>query len=138
MKSQKIILVILVVILFVLNVQSQWNANWIWQAADGPKNTWMCFRKNVTLESDPSIAYARIAADSKYWLWINGKLAVFEGQLKRNPDQNNTCYDSVNLAPFLKAGSNTIAALVWYLGKEGFSHHSSGKGGFLFDANFWP
>jgi hypothetical protein len=136
MKVNKITFIMLVLITFVLNVQSQWTANWIWQSADGPKNTWMCFRKNVTLASAPSIAYARIAADSKYWLWINGQLVVFEGQLKRNPDLTNTYYDSLNLAPFLKSGANTIAALVWYWGKEGFSHHSSGKGGFLFDANF--
>jgi len=121
---------------FSVSVYSQWTANWIWQSADGPQNTWMCFRKTVTLASAPSVAYARIAADSKYWLWINGRLAVFDGQLKRNPDPKNTYYDSVNLASYLTSGANTIAAQVWYWGKEGFGHHSSGKGGFLFDANF--
>ena len=120
---------------FSVSAYSQWAANWIWQSADGPSNTWMCFRKTVTLASAPSTAYARIAADSKYWLWINGKLVIFEGQLKRNPDPRNTYYDSVNLASCLTAGSNTIAAQVWYWGKEGFGHHSSGKGGFLFDAD---
>ena len=124
------------VIVSTLPAQSQWAANWIWQSVDGPQNTWMCFRKTVTLASAPSTAYARIAADSKYWLWINGKMVIFEGQLKRNPDPKNTYYDSVNLAPYLTSGSNTIAAQVWYWGKEGFGHHSSGKGGFLFDANF--
>ena len=29
------------------------------------------------------MALAKIACDSKYWMWINGELAVFEGQLKR-------------------------------------------------------
>jgi len=115
---------------------SQWTANWIWQTADGPVNTWMCFRKTVTLASAPATAYTRIAADSKYWLWINGQLVVFEGQLKRNANHNDTYYDSLNLAPYLKAGANTIAAQVWYWGKEGFDHHSSGKGGFLFDGDF--
>jgi alpha-L-rhamnosidase len=124
------------VIVSTLPAQSQWAANWIWQSADGPQNTWMCFRKTVTLASAPSTAYARIAADSKYWLWINGKLVIFEDQLKRNPDPKNTYYDSVNLASYLTSGSNTIAAQVWYWGKEGFGHHSSGRGGFLFDANF--
>jgi hypothetical protein len=114
------------VIVFALPVQSQWAANWIWQSADGPSNTWMCFRKAVTLASAPSAAYARIAADSKYWLWINGRLVVFEGQLKRNPNRNDTYYDSVNLASYLASGENIIAAQVWYWGKEGFSHHSSG------------
>jgi alpha-L-rhamnosidase len=136
MKARKKALIMMMVIAFTLPVQSQWAANWIWQSADGPQNTWMCFRKTVTLASSPSAAYARIAADSKYWLWINGKLVIFEGQLKRNPDPRNTYYDSVNLSSYLTSGSNTIAAQVWYWGKEGFGHHSSGKGGFLFDADF--
>lgn len=114
---------------------AQWNANWIWQTADGPQNTWMCFRKTVTLASVPASAPVRIAADSKYWLWVNGKLVVFEGQLKRSLP-SGTYYDSLNLAPHLTAGSNTLAVLVWYWGKNGMSHRSSGKGGFLFDGNF--
>jgi alpha-L-rhamnosidase len=114
---------------------ANWSANWIWQTADGPQNTWMCFRKTVTLASAPASAPVRIAADSKYWLWINGELIVFEGQLKRGLP-SGTYYDSLNLAPYLKAGNNTVAALVWYWGKNGMSHRSSGRGGFVFDGNF--
>lgn len=117
------------------NFNKPWNANWIWQETDGPRDTWMCFRKTVPLDSVPSKAIARISADSKYWLWINGELVVFEGQLKRDR-LNETYYDKINLAPYLKSGSNLIAALVWYWGREGFSHHDSGKGGFLFETDF--
>ncbi len=112
-----------------------WLANWIWQDANGPRDTWMCFRKTVSLTSKPKTAIARIAADSKYWLWINGKLVVFEGQLKRDR-LNKTYYDEIDLSPYFVSGKNTIAALVWFWGREGFSHHNSGKGGFLFDADF--
>lgn len=114
---------------------TNWAANWIWQSADGPQNTWMCFRKTVNLASVPTSALVRLAADSKYWLWINGELVVFEGQLKRGLP-SGTYYDSLNLAPYLKAGNNTLAALVWYWGKNGMSHRSSGRGGFLFDGQF--
>jgi alpha-L-rhamnosidase len=126
----------LLIALVSVPAQSQWSANWIGQNVDTTKNTWICFRKTVTLTSVPVAAYARIAADSKYWLWINGQLVVFEGQLKRNPNRNDTYYDSVNLTSYLTSGINTIAAQVWYWGKEGFGYHSSGKGAFLFDANF--
>jgi hypothetical protein len=115
--------------------EEQWNANWIWQDADGVEDTWMCFRKTVSLMSVPEKAIARIAADSKYWLWINGALVVFEGQLKRDR-LTQTYYDEIDLAPYLVTGTNTIAVSVWYWGREGFSFHSSGKGGFLFDADF--
>jgi hypothetical protein len=89
----------------------------------------------VTLASAPKRALASIAADSKYWLWINGKLAVFEGGLKRGPNRTDTYYDEADLQPFLTAGDNTIAVLVWFWGKDGFSHKNSGKGGMLFQAD---
>ena len=112
-----------------------WKAQWIWQGPDGPKDTWMCLRKKISLDSKPDEAIAHISADSKYWLWINGELVVFEGQLKRDR-LDETYYDKIDFAPYLKAGENTIAVLVWFWGREGFSHHNSGNGGFLFDAKF--
>ena len=78
---------------------------------------------------------ARIAADSKYWLWINGRLVVFEGGLKRGPSPQSSYYDEVNIASFLKKGTNKVAILLWYFGKDGFSHKSSGKAGLFFDLN---
>ena len=101
--------------------------------ASAQTNLWTCFRKKFTLAEKPETAIARITVDSKYWLWINGKLAVYEGGLKRGPNPRDTYFDSVDLAPFLQEGENTIAALAWYWGKEGFSHKNSGKSGFLFE-----
>ena len=100
----------------------------------GLTNLWTCFRKTVSLDKKPSKALARIAVDSKYWLWINGKMVIFEGQLKRGPAPNDTYYDTVDLEPYLQKGENTIAVLVWYFGKEAFSHNSSGQSGLVFDA----
>ncbi len=107
------------------------------KARRGPSktvNVWSCFRKSVTLAEAPRHAVARIAVDSKYWLWINGKLVVFEGQLKRGPTPHDTYYDRVDLTTHLQKGENTIAILAWYFGKHGFSHKSSGKAGLVFDA----
>ena len=110
------------------------TGQWIWQTADGPANTWSAFRKKLTLSSVPADARALIAADSKYWLWINGKQVVFEGGLKRGPNTSDSYVDEVDLAPYLTVGDNTIAVLVWFFGKDGFSHRSSGKGGLFFQA----
>ncbi|MFI1727414.1 discoidin domain-containing protein [Streptomyces sp. NPDC020489] len=77
----------------------------------------------------------QIAADSKYWLWVNGRLVVFEGGLKRGPNRMDTYFDEIDLAPYLSSGSNTVALLVWHFGKQGFSHNSSGKGGLLFQSD---
>jgi hypothetical protein len=112
-----------------------WNANWIWQADNGPADTWMSFRKEFNINKIPEKAIARITAESKYWLWINGRMVVFEGQLKRDM-LDKLYYDEIDLTPYLSSGKNTIAALVWYWGRESFSHHDTGKGGFLFDGKF--
>ena len=96
-------------------------------------NQWIQFRKQVDLNKKPKELKTIISADSKYWLYINGELVVFEGQLKRGPNPNDTYYDEVDLAPYLKKGNNTIAALVWYYGREGFSHKDSKMAGLLLE-----
>ena len=108
-----------------------------WITADEQRtdevNTWIAFRKDILLTKIPSAAITQIAADTKYWLWINGKMVVFEGGLKRGPNPCDTYYDEIDLAPFLKKGTNKIAILLWYFGKDGYSHKDSGKAGLLFN-----
>ncbi|MFF8972809.1 hypothetical protein [Streptomyces sp. NPDC014995] len=111
-----------------------WSARWIW-APSSTTNQWVAFRRSFTLGAAPSRAVTQIAADSKYWLWVNGTLVVFEGGLKRGPNRTDTYYDEIDLAPYLTSGRNTVALLVWYFGKQGFSHNSSGKGGLLFQSD---
>ena len=122
-------------LIFISSVQAQ-EANWI--TADdstcNERNVWIEFSKDFELKKKVKKAEARIAADSKYWLWINGEMAVFEGGLKRGPNRNDSYYDIIDLAPYLKKGKNDIRLLLWYFGKSGFSHNSSGKSGIIFDA----
>src|SRR5262245_53864591 len=73
-----------------------WTAKWIW-APTSSANQWVAFRRSFTLSSTPSKAVTQIAADSKYWLWVNGTLVVFEGQLKRGPNRADTYYDELDL-----------------------------------------
>ena len=113
----------------------EWEAKWISRAyCAGTGNTWIAFRKNVELKEIPAEVPAKIAADSKYWLWINGEMVVFEGGLKRGPAPGDGYYDTVDIAPWLKPGDNCIAVLVWYFGRSGFSHMSSGTPALLFEA----
>ena len=112
-----------------------WKGKWIsLEHTQSVPNTWLIFRKNVSLDDVPKSLTARIAVDSKYWLWINDRLVVFEGGLKRGPARNATYYDEVEIAPHLSRGNNTIALLVWHFGKNGFSHANSEVAGFLFEA----
>ncbi|OQP56817.1 hypothetical protein A3860_09540 [Niastella vici] len=121
--------------LFGTPASGNWTANWIWAADQGPNNTWLSFRKKVTLSAQPSKAITRIAAENKYWLYVNDSLVVRDGGLDIRPDLNNTYYDEIDLAPYLKSGENTIAALVWYKGgADGYSQRTVDNGGFLFEA----
>ncbi|MBR6313820.1 MAG: alpha-L-rhamnosidase N-terminal domain-containing protein [Clostridia bacterium] len=116
--------------------KTDWTAKVIWDGSDGnEENVWMCFRKTVELAKAPEALTAYLFADSRYWLYINGEPVVFEGSVKRGPTADDSYYDAVEIAPYLKPGKNVIAALVWYWGKDvSFSSTDSGKAGFLFEA----
>lgn len=133
-----------------------WNAHWIWNQAGGPDNAWVAMRKTVDIDDVPAQVLANISADSKYWLWINGELAVFEGSVCRGPSPykkwnrvrsiweqppeakpSNTWYEEIDITEFLKPGENTFAVLAWYWGRETHkgTHIDSGQGGFIFQAD---
>ncbi|MBE6817671.1 MAG: glycoside hydrolase [Ruminococcaceae bacterium] len=116
--------------------KTDWKAQYIWDDSDGSEeNVWMCLRKSLSLKKVPRQLNAYISADSKYWLYINGKSVVFEGGVKRGRGENDSYFDTLDIAPYLNAGENVIAALVWYWGKDkSFSYQDSGKAGFLFEA----
>jgi alpha-L-rhamnosidase len=118
------------------NIKTDWQAAWLCAPLpyDMLQNTWLCWRKSFDLTEKPTTKIvANIAVDSKYWLYINGQMVVFEGQLKRGPTPDDTYFDVVEIGKYLKKGKNTIAVLHWYWGKNGFSHKSSGKAGLLFE-----
>ncbi len=116
--------------------KKDWSAKWIWDKENiTENNVWMCFNKKLELDNIPDKLIADISADSKYWLYINGENVVFEGSVKRGPDKNSGYYDSIDIAPYLKKGDNSVSALVWYWDDEtSYSYSGSGQGGFIFEA----
>lgn len=110
------------------------TARWIGVEAAASPNQWLAMRKTASV-ADSQVGLPielKIAADSKYWLWINGEMLVFEGGLKRGPTPTDTYLDTVTWIP-ASAGEHTLAILVWHFGKEGFSHKNSGQAGLLVD-----
>ena len=87
------------------------KAQWI-TASEGEVNkpgTWLAFRQDVRITGKvPAEVLTSIAADSKYWLWVNGHQVVFEGSLKRGPTPQDSYFDQVDLAPYLKKGKYSI------------------------------
>ena len=146
---KRAILFLLMIASNIIAFSNDWGeAKWIWQEKDGPSNAWMSFRKTVTLDEVPKQVVAYIAVDSKFWIWINGEMVMFEGGLSRGPSQAgewnrkekitpaNSWFEMIDIQPYLKKGENTIAILVWYWGRETHkgTHIDSGKGGLLFSA----
>lgn len=97
-------------------------------------NTWMCFQKEIDLDRVPESVPMRLSADSKYWLWINGEPVVTEGGVKRGPTPDDSYMDQIDLASHLREGRNVVSVMVWYFGKDGFSHKSSGSGALFVDS----
>lgn len=117
-------------------VQYNWKGQWIWCKDAPTRGQWALFRRTFTVKNKPHLAEARISADSKYWMWINGKMAVFEGMVKNGPNPKDMYYDIIDLAPYLLEGNNTIAIQAVYFGTNGYGFKDSGLPGLLFDAEF--
>ena len=104
------------------------NAKWLWTAEHDP-NTWLAFRKRLRYAS--GVHTVSIAAETRYWLYVNGELVIRDGGLNRGPNPSDGYYDEADIA--LRDGDNTIAILVWYWGNEGRNNVDCGQGGLLFD-----
>lgn len=132
----KRILFVLALVISTIYASKGNTAYWITanDTLNNEPNTWIEFKKDFELKKVPKEIKARIAADTKYWLWLNDSLAVFEGGLKRGPNPKDTYYDIVDISPYFKKGNNNIRLLLWHFGKPGFSHVNSGKSGVIFDA----
>ncbi len=72
------------------------------------------FRRSVELADVPVSVPARVSADSRYVLWVNGQ-EVGRGPARSQPSRQR--FDEFELAPFLRVGGNVVAALVTYYGK---------------------
>lgn len=111
----------------------EFTGSFIWNDTND-NNIFMRFRKTVTLSKEDFAEdiMAVAAADSRYWLYINGRLVVREGGEKRGVTKTSTYYDTLNLTNYLHEGDNLIAVQVWYWGPDefNFSYASSGRAGF--------
>lgn len=122
-----------------------WRAHWIGSeplgdpstaafGADGPRAPFhrTIFRRTLELASVPAEAPARLTADSRYVLLVNGT-EVGRGPARSQPRRQR--FDEYDLAPYLEAGSNTVAVLVTYYGNAtAFWQPAVANGGLGLDA----
>ncbi len=108
------------------------KAKWIWCDREGRCDDWVLFRAEAELEQVPERALLQVAAETKYFLYINGELAVFEGSLFRESTPGNGYFDEVDVTRFLKPGKNLFAFAVWHFGNGGRNNVRVGQGGLSF------
>jgi len=109
-------------------LEIRWRGHWIWVPEEKPDmgsffpgaepsvskpESHGLFRKTFTLKRLPRRAPARITADSRYALYINGQEA-YRGPIRSQP--RRLYYDLFDLAPYLRKGENVIAVYVKYYG----------------------
>ncbi len=92
------------------------NATWIWRTGEIGQDEFCDFLDTVILpETEGKRYFLRIAADSNYTVWLNGRLCAF-GQYADYPDFK--VYDEVEITDYLRGGENRMAVVVWYYGIE--------------------
>lgn len=106
-----------------------WNAHWISVPSTGSQDYGVYyFRKDVQLSAVPSDYVVHVTGDNRYKLYVNETL-VSLGPAKGDATHWN--YETVDLAPYLKTGTNVIAALVYHEGPDKPDSQVSVAAGFL-------
>ncbi|HLV88605.1 MAG TPA: family 78 glycoside hydrolase catalytic domain [Candidatus Sulfotelmatobacter sp.] len=91
-----------------------WTAQWISHPTAALREAGVFhFRKILELESRPERFMVHVSADNRFILFVNGQRV---GEGPAHADFRHWRYESFDLAPFLIAGKNMIAANVWQFG----------------------
>ena len=92
----------------------RWTSSWI-AHADGPFRDFgvFHFRKSFELAAKPERFVVHVSADNRYRLFVNG---TFVSAGPARSDLDHYRYETVDIAPQLKAGKNVLAAVVWNFG----------------------
>lgn len=95
--------------------QGEWQAHWITHPSAPLRDYGVFhFRNSFTLDSVPQQLYVHVSADNRYRLFVNGTPVAFG---PARGDLLNWFFESIDIAPYLKSGKNTLAAQVWNAGE---------------------
>lgn len=110
-----------------------WTAHWI-TCPGAPVRDYGVyhFRKTFTLAARPDSFIIHVSADNRYVLYVNGERV---GRGPARGDLYNWNYETYDIAGHLRAGTNTVAALVWNMGIYAPVAQISYQTGFLVQGN---
>jgi len=114
-------------------LEKAWPASWIASPTGSPTEFGVFhFRKSFTLDAKPEHFVVHVSADNRYRLFVNGR-SVSTGPAQS--DLRNWRFETIDLAPYLEAGSNVLAAVVWNGGSARPMAQFSNRAGFILQSD---
>ena len=97
-------------------LHQNWKAFWI-SHPDVPEREFgvVHFRKSFTLDRVPAHFVIHTSGDNRYELFVNGT-RVLEGPARG--DLDHWRFETLDIAPHLRAGKNVLAAVVWNFAEQ--------------------
>lgn len=110
-------------------VENKWHAQWI-ACPNAPEKdiAVFYFRKEITLTTVPEHFWVHVSADNRFILHVNGQ---YVGEGPSRGDLFHWRFETIDLAPMLKAGKNVLAATVWNYGTRAPVAQMSNRTGFM-------
>ena len=110
-----------------------WKAEWITCPKAPPRDIGVCYlRKAFDLTSAPQQFLVRVSADNRYELFVNGT------RVSRGPsrgDLDHWRFETVDVAPQLRAGKNVLAAVIWNYADDAPLAQFTSQTGFVLDGD---
>jgi hypothetical protein len=107
----------------------RWAARWISVPGASPFDYGVYhFRRTFELSARPASFLIHVTADNRYQLFVNGERVVWG---PARGDLFHWRYESVDIAAYLRAGANVLAAVVWNDGEHAAVAQISHRTGFL-------
>jgi hypothetical protein len=129
LKNLLLITSALLLMAFKLQAQENQQASWITHPdISGQEYGVYHFRKTFELQAAPERFKIHVSADNRYRLYVNGVSVVAGPQ---RSDVMHWRYEEIDLTPYLRSGSNVIAAVVWHWGEHKPVAQHSYQTGFL-------
>ncbi|HET6994405.1 MAG TPA: alpha-L-rhamnosidase N-terminal domain-containing protein, partial [Chitinophagaceae bacterium] len=114
-------------------LHKKWDAYWLAVPGSSPHDYGVYhFRKTFVLDQQPSSFIVHVSADNRYKLYVNGEMVSFG---PARSDVYNWNYETVDIASYLKAGKNVLAAVVWNFGEERQEAQISYQTAFILQGN---
>jgi hypothetical protein len=110
-------------------MRQSWTASWI-AVPHAPRTEYGVyhFRKTFELAARPARFLVHVSGDNRYQLFVNGQRAAWG---PARGDLFHWRYETVDIAGFLQAGTNVLAALVWNFGEDAPEAQITLETGFL-------